>query len=63
MDKMNKYFAAHPTCNSLTHVCVGLGIAWLISLSWSNTTVALVLGIIFIVIGIAGHVYAWLAKQ
>ena len=63
MDKMKKYFTAHPNYNSSIHVCVGLGIAWLISLSWSYTTVAVVLGIIFIVIGIAGHVYAMLAKQ
>ena len=62
MEKIKKYFAEHVLYNSMVHVCIGLGIAWLISLSWSYTVVALVLGIIFIVIGIAGHIYALLAK-
>ena len=63
MGKMKSYFAAHPNCNSSVHVSVGLGIAWLISLAWYYSTVALVLGIVFLVIGIAGHVYAQFAKQ
>ena len=63
MEKMGSYFAAHPTCNSLTHVSVGLGIAWLISLAWHYSIVALVLGIVFIVAGIVGHIYAQFAKQ
>jgi len=63
MDKINKYFAAHPNFTCLIHVSVGLGIAWLISLAWSYSTIALVLGIVFLVIGIAGHIYALLAKQ
>jgi len=62
MEKMNKYFAEHPKYNSMVHVSVGLGIAWLISLGWSYSVVALVLGIIFIVIGIAGHIYPLCAK-
>ena len=62
MDKMNKYFAEHVTYNSMIHVCVGLGIAWLISLAWGYSIVPLVLGIIFIVIGIVGHIYPLFAK-
>ena len=63
MDKMKKYFTEHPNYNSLIHVFVGLGIAWLISLSWGYSVVSLVLGIIFIVAGIAGHVYPLFAKK
>jgi len=63
MGKIESYFAAHPTYNSLIHVSVGLGIAWLISLAWHCSTVALVLGIVFLVAGIAGHIYAQFAKQ
>ena len=63
MERINSYFAAHPNYNSLTHVSVGLGIAWLISLAWSYSVVALVLGIVFIVAGIVGHIYPLFAKQ
>ena len=62
MDKINKYFAAHVVYTSLVHGSVGLGIAWLISLAWSYSVASLVLGIIFIVIGIAGHIYPLFAK-
>ena len=63
MGKMKSYFTAHPNYNSLTHVFVGLGIAWLISLGWSYSVAALVLGIVFLVAGIAGHIYPLFAKQ
>ncbi|MFC1992791.1 hypothetical protein ACFLV3_03155 [Chloroflexota bacterium] len=63
MGEMNEYFAAHPMSNSGIHVSIGLGIAWLVSLSWASSTVALVLGIIFLVIGIGGHIYPLFAKQ
>jgi len=63
MGKMESYFAAHPRYNSLTHVSVGLGIAWLISLGWSCSVAALVLGIVFLVAGIVGHIYPLFAKQ
>ena len=63
MGKMNKYFSEHVTYNSYIHVAVGLGIAWLISLAWHCSIVALVLGIVFLVAGIAGHVYPLFAKQ
>ena len=62
MEKINKYFAEHVNYTSMVHICLGLGIAWLISLGWSYSVVALVLGIIFIVIGIAGHIYPLFAK-
>ena len=59
---MESYFVAHPTYNSLIHVSVGLGIAWLISLAWHCSIVALVLGIVFLVAGIVGHIYPLFAK-
>ena len=62
MEKITKYFAEHVNYNACVHVCVGLGIAWLISLAWGYSVVALVLGIIFIVAGIAGHIYPLFAK-
>ena len=63
MGKINEYFAKHSTCNALTHLSTGLGIAWLVSLAWYCSIVALVLGIVFLVAGIAGHIYAQFAKQ
>ncbi len=63
MGKMNEYFAKHTVCNSLTHLSTGLGIAWLVSLAWHCSTIALVLGIVFLVAGVAGYIYAQLAKQ
>jgi hypothetical protein len=63
MGKMDEYFAKHSICNALPHLSTGLGIAWLVSLAWYCSTVALVLGIVFLVAGIAGHIYAQFAKQ
>ncbi len=63
MAKIDEYFAKHSTCNALTHLSMGLGIAWLVSLAWHCSTVALVLGIVFLVAGIAGHIYPRFAKQ
>ena len=63
MGKLDEYFAKHSKCNALTHLSTGLGIAWLVSLVWHCSTVALVLGIVFLVAGIAGHIYAQFAKQ
>ncbi len=63
MGKINEYFAKHSTCNALTHLSTGLGIAWLVSLAWHYSTVALVLGIVFLAAGIAGHIYAQLTKE
>ena len=63
MEKLNKYFTEHPSFNSLIHICIGLGIAWLVSLAWPCSVVALVLGIVFLLIGIVGHIYPLFAKQ
>ncbi len=63
MGKIDEYFAKHTSFNALTHLSTGLGIAWLVSLAWHCSTVALVLGIVFLVGGIAGHIYARFAKQ
>ncbi len=63
MRKIDEYFAKHSICNALTHLSTGLGIAWLVSLAWHYSIVALVLGIVFLVSGIAGHIYARFAKQ
>ena len=64
MGKMNEYFAKHPSFNSLIHVFVGLGIAWLLSLLWQGCSlISLVLGIVFLVAGIVGHIYPLCAKQ
>ena len=63
MGNMDEYFAKHSRCNSLTHLSTGLGVAWLISLAWHYSIVALVLGIVFLVAGVTGHIYAKSAKQ
>ena len=63
MGKIEKYFAEHVNFNSCIHVCVGLGIAWLVSLAWHYSIIALVLGIVFIAIGIIGHIYPLFARQ
>ncbi len=62
MGNIEEYFATHSKCNALTHLSTGLGAAWLISLAWHYSIVALVLGIVFFVVGIAGHIYAKSAK-
>ena len=64
MEKLNKYMAEHVNFNSCVHVCVGLGIAWLLSLIWQGySVISLVLGIVFLVAGIVGHIYPLFAKQ
>jgi len=60
---MDEYFAKHSKCNAWTHLSTGLGIAWLVSLAWHCSIVALGLGTAFLVAGIAGHIYAQFAKQ
>ena len=56
MGKLNKYFSEHVNFSGCVHVSVGLGIAWLVSLAWCYSVVALVLGIVFLVAGIIGQV-------
>ena len=63
MGNVNKYFSEHVACNSGTHVCVGLGIAWLLGMAWQGySVISLVLGIVFLAVGIISHVYAMFAK-
>lgn len=54
----SSYCAKHVNMNAIMHVFVGLGIAWLVSLSWHYAIPVLVVGIILLVAGIAMHVYA-----
>ena len=63
MGKMHDYFAKHTVCNSLTHLSMGLGIAWLVSLAWHYSIVALVLGIVFLVGVIADIIYVYSASR
>lgn len=54
----SSYCAKHVNMNAIMHFFVGLGIAWLVSLSWHYAIPVLVVGIILLVAGIAMHVYA-----
>ncbi len=56
--KVSSYCAKHVNFNSLMHLFMGLGIAWLVSLTWYYAIHALVLGVVFLVAGIVMHVYA-----
>ena len=63
MGKVDEYYAKHVGFAIGIHFVGGLGIAWLVSLAWYYSIVALVLGIVFVVASIAGHLYARFAKQ
>jgi len=63
MKKVDKWEAEHVNWSGAIHVFIGLGIAWLISLAWHYSIVALVLGIVFLVAGIGGLIYPLFAKQ
>jgi len=52
------YCAKHVDFNAWMHLFAGLGIAWLVSLSWHYAIPTLVAGVIFLVASIAMHVYA-----
>jgi len=52
------YFAEHVTFNAVAHLFAGLGIAWLISLSWHYAMPPLVAGAIFLIASIAMHIHA-----
>ena len=56
--KVYSHHAKHVNYNAWMHLFVGLGIAWLISLSWHYAILPLVLGVVFLVAGIVMHVYA-----
>ena len=62
MGKLDEYFAKHVGFAIGIHFFSGLGIAWLLSLIWHYSLISLVLGIVFTVVGIAGHFYARFAK-
>jgi len=62
--KINEYYAKHVGFAIGVHFFSGLGIAWLLCLIWQGySVISLVLGIVFLVVGIAGGVYAQFAKQ
>jgi len=63
MKKIDKWEAEHVNWSGTIHVFIGLGIAWLISLAWHCSIIALVLGIVFLVAGIVGLIYPLFAKQ
>ncbi len=64
MEPARKYMAQHVDFNAWVHIFVGLGIAWLLSLIWQGCSViSLVLGIVFLVAGIVGHIYARIAGR
>ena len=63
MGKLDEYYAKHVGFAIGVHFISGLGVAWLLSLIWQGySVISLVLGIVFVVAGIAGHIYARLAK-
>ena len=64
MGKMDKWSTEHTKWNAWIHIWMGLGIAWLLSLIWQGySLISLVLGIVFLVAGIAGHVYVYFASR
>ena len=63
MKKIDKWEAEHVNWSGTIHVFIGLGIAWLLSLIWHCSLISLVLGIIFLVAGLAGLIYPLFAKQ
>ena len=64
MKKIDKWEAEHVNWSGTIHVFLGLGIAWLLSLIWQGCSlISLVLGIVFLLAGIAGLIYPLFAKQ
>jgi len=63
MEKRTKWCHEHINWCSWGHVWVGLGVAWLISLTWYYSIVALVLGIIFLVAWFVIFMISMFAKQ
>ena len=61
--KMMKYHAEHIERTNWIPICMGLGVAWLLSLIWHYSLISLVLGIVFCLVGLAGRLYAQFAKQ
>lgn len=64
MKRMDKWEAEHVNWSGAIHVSIGLGIAWLLALIWQGySLISLVLGIVFLVAGIAGLIYPLFARQ
>jgi len=61
--KIREYYDRHVSFAIGVHFFSGLGIAWLVSLAWHYSLISLVLGIVFLVAGITGGVYAHFAKR
>ena len=61
--KTSEYFSKHHALNAIFHILIGLGIGWLTSLGWSWQLHSLILGCIFIAIGIVGHIYPLFIRQ
>ena len=59
-----KYHGEHINRTNWIPICMGLGGAWLLSLIWGGySLISLVLGIVFFVAGIAGHIYIYFASR
>ena len=63
MKKLDKWESEHVNWSGAIHVFLGLGIAWLLSLIWHCSLISLVLGIIFLVAGLVGLLYIYLASR
>ena len=61
--EIREYYDGHVSFAIGVHFFSGLGIAWLVSLIWAYSLISLVLGIVFLVVGITGGVYAHFAKR
>ena len=63
MEKRTKWCHEHINWCCWGHVFAGLGVAWLISLAWHYSLVALVLGIVFLVAWLVVFMISLFAKQ
>lgn len=64
MKRIDKWEAEHVNWSGMIHVFIGLGLAWLLALIWQGySPISLVLGIVFLVAGIAGLIYPLFAKR
>ena len=63
MGKVDEYYAKHVGFAIGVHFFSGLGIAWLLSLIWHYSLISLVLGVVFVAVGITGRLYAQFTKQ
>ncbi|MBI4100262.1 hypothetical protein HY439_00775 [Candidatus Microgenomates bacterium] len=61
MKKIEKYFSKHVYMNSISHVFVGLGLGALLANGYFNPH-PVRYGMVFLAIGIFGHLYAYFEK-